>query len=63
MATCRANKPLKLGGELNCDLDEHDAILNFHYDKAEDVEWRADHQPAPVPYTPTGPIPKLVESK
>lgn len=57
---CSAHKTLKTGGELSCDLDAgHEVILSFHYDKLEDVEWRANHQPQAVAYAPTGPMKKL----
>lgn len=59
MGRCRARKTLKMGGELVCDLADHSALLTFHYDQLEDLEWRADHVPVSVPYTPTGPMPKL----
>jgi len=63
MATCSAHKTLKTGGELNCDLAPHAAVLKFHYDSLEDLEWRDNHVPVAVPYTPTGPIPKVAAEK
>lgn len=49
------------GFELNCDLDEdHLLLLPFHADKLKGIDWREpDLQPKAVPYTPTGPLPKL----
>jgi len=64
MPYCRAHADLVTGGELNCHLDEgHETLLEFHYDKIEDKEWREGRVPAPVPYTPTGPIPKIKVEK
>lgn len=62
MARCRAHVALSFGGELNCDLEEHDLLLNFHYDKSEDIEWKTNHIPAAVPYTRTGPLKVLKEA-
>jgi hypothetical protein len=47
---------------LVCDLDEHDGILPFHYDKLNEIEWRHPLVPAGVPATRTTP-PKKLESK
>jgi hypothetical protein len=57
---CGAKFNSVLGGQiLKCDLAEHDAVLSFHYDSVEGVEWRTGHAPMAVPYTPTGPLKKL----
>lgn len=60
MAYCRAHRKLPLGGELNCDLDEgHEPILRAHFDKLSGTMWYVNNDPTAVPYTPTGPIPKI----
>lgn len=64
MAYCRARKKLSFGGELNCDLDEnHEPILNFHYDKVENTEWRDGRVPAAVPASPVKPPKRMVARK
>lgn len=59
---CRAHyEDQETDFELNCDLDEdHEMILGFHHDKLKNMDWRIpDLAPKAVPYTPTGPMPKL----
>lgn len=63
MAYCRERLKIALGGELICDLDEnHETVFPDHFDKLNMAYWRrAQTDPKPVLYTPTGPLPKLRE--
>jgi hypothetical protein len=61
MATCGAHWSYAGDDfELNCDLDSgHRVIFKNHYDALKKLEWNENEEPASVPYTPTGPIPKI----
>jgi hypothetical protein len=48
--------------ELACDLDEHENVLSFHFDKLRQLEWRHPLLPAGVPSTRTDP-PKKMNAK
>lgn len=48
--------------ELACDLDEHENILGFHYDKLRQIEWRHPLEPMGVPATRTTP-PRTMKAK
>jgi len=57
MARCREVLTSSVTGEviLVCDLDEHDKILNFHYDQLNQSDWRQHNDPTPVPSTRLSP--------
>jgi hypothetical protein len=64
MARCRAHwEDPESNFELNCDLEEHQAALGFHYDKLKDMEWRDNHTPVSVPVSPGKPLSTVKEAK
>jgi hypothetical protein len=64
MARCRAHwEDPDSNFELNCDLEEHEAALSFHYDTLKDMEWRDNHAPVSVPVSLGKPLPTLAEAK
>jgi hypothetical protein len=59
MARCRAHKEdPDTGFELNCDLEDHDMLLTFHFDNLAfgGVEWRDPLVPSSVPLTRKPPL-------
>ncbi len=66
MARCRETRVIRVTKtdnlELACDLDEHEKILDFHFDEFHDVEWRHPLEPMGVPATRTNP-PKTMKAK
>lgn len=66
MARCRVTRVIRVtkkdSVELACDLDDHDGILDFHFDKFHDIEWRKPLVPVGVPATRTSPPRKLKAS-
>jgi len=57
MARCREVLKSPVSGEviLACDLDEHERLLTFHWDKLNGAEWRVRNDPVPVPSTRLSP--------